>query len=552
MFTGDEHLHPLLCYVVDPECFELSSPQKMALSSWMYSFANKEQGGAIILPTGMGKTVLAAAIGNIWYDCQRGPNNTCRILFVAHQREILDQAIKTFANHTRFGPNDFGIVYQTGDLRVQQYAKTKTVEEHLNARVVFASIQSLSDAERLSMLPSNHFGLIIVDEFHHYKATTYLPAIEHFADVKYLLGLSATPFRGDLLNPMETFDKNYLYRMDLTSAIWQGYLTWPSWEIIPDKTNYNEIINQIKGKVSKSKLRKLYTSERIKLIVEKYHEHVQSRQTIAFCNSRKHAEQMAKAFLKPSSVGAEVPPIKAANMDSTMSSAERTATMAAFQRGELQMICVIGLFDEGVNIPDVGAILILRKTSSPVKAIQQIGRGLRLAPGKRDVKVLDFTGNYDDLESIFNLGIVTGINVNQIARQMGKSVLIDEPDEFPIIPPINFKLGKEVKFYIKNITDTAIRELNSLNRHRALALRKQHNLFATEISKKLGTSVGNVMRWLKGAPIERNEATLVAAIADLLEAGLDDASIEEALSEHLEDYNYAKLKKKALGKKQVD
>lgn len=558
LFVGDEYLHPQLCHFVDEECFELSPPQKLALQAWTTSFATHEKSGAIVLPTGTGKTVLAARIGEIWTNCVPNKHNTCRILFLAHQKEILDQTIRIFLKLTSFNLQDMGILYQTGDPKFQKYFGSLTREQNLQAKVVFASTQSLTQEDQdaalenqrfFMSLPENHFSLIVVDEFHHYKANIWQPLIEHFGGKKgaqYLLGLSATPFRGDTLNPMEIFEENYLYRMDLPRAIWNGYLTMPSWELLSDQTDYQSLMREIHAadpRISKERIKKMFSPSRIKAILETYYQRVRGKQTIVFCQNTKHARQMAEAFQNPKKFGLRDKPVTAEYLTAKTPRAERHQVIEAFKAKEIQIICVVGLFNEGIDIPNVEVLLLLRKTVSVVKAIQQLGRGLRLFPGKREVLILDFVGNYDKLNAIFNLANFTGININKISQQLtGQS--FPQSEDFPIVPQINCKYGPGVKFVIKNITDRLMSEMDTKNRELAISWRKKHGLFIEEIAAKLGTTRSKVEKWLKGSPLKNNERTLIIAIKDLIDSGFNDTEIQNILKNFLKGFSYQNLRKK--------
>lgn len=544
LFINDEYLHPQLCRFVDPSCFVLSQPQQNAIQAWSYSLATNERMGAIVLPTGLGKTVVASRIADVWADCSPTRNNSCRVLFLAHQREILDQTARTFFAQTSYQLKDIGLVYQSLSKELRAHQSTKTLEEHLDARVVFGSIQLLANV--FESLPANHFSLIIVDEFHHYKAPEWIPVIHHFNQMQYLLGLSATPFRGDIQDPMEIFEKNCLYRMDLSKAIWNGYLVMPSWQIFDDKTDYRAAMRQTG--LSKAVIKKTYSSERVRAILEIYHQEANNKQTIAFCNSKAHAQQIAEAFADPESVEARVPPAVSAYLTSDSPLEERRQIINAFQKKEIQIICVVGLFDEGVDIPNVETLLILRKTSSPVKIFQQLGRGLRLAPGKTDVQVLDFVSNYSDRDSIFNLGLLTGINTNKISKTVdAASRLMDSSEDFPVIPPLNIKFGKGVKFLIRNITDRELAELDRVNHQQAVFLRQKHNLFANQIAQKLKTTTGKVMKWLERIPVKADEQALVHSIKQLLDDELSKDEIHSALHSFVGNYDFDSLYQKARG-----
>jgi len=533
LFVGNEFTHPQLCEAVDPNCLFLSPPQVAVLKAWEQSIRTKEHAGVVVLPTGTGKTLVASQIADTIKNCKPSRHNTCRVLFLAHQQELLDQSIKTFLDNTFYRLTDVGLVYRTNQFK--QYQGMKTREEHLKSKVVFATIQTLSDERIFLDLPDNHFSLIIVDEFHHYQAKTWSPVLEHFSKgCQYILGLSATPFRSDEYDPMDIFQHNFLYRMDLNRAIWSGYLTWPDYYLFDDKTDYSKIFSQ--KKLTKARIQKLDIPSRNRLILEKFIEHARDKQTIGFCRSKQHAEQMAAIFQDPSQVQLNARGFKAEFIHSGDTEKVRHQKINAFQRGEIQILFTVDLFNEGVNIPEVEAILFLRKTVSPIKVIQQLGRGLRLAVGKTKVTVLDFMGNYDDLDSIFNLGLTTNINVGKVSQCTGSTkVIAEEAEELPIIPHINFKLGKGVKFIIKNLIDEATVRLEKAKRQQAMMLRNNYQLWDIDIAKKLDVSLGKVRNWLSDIPIPETKTNLIRAVKELAAFGLADQEIADDLELSLKE-----------------
>ena len=150
---------------------------------------------------------------------------------------------------------------------------------------------------------------------------------------------------------------------------------------------------------------------REQMIIQQFKDHLQFEngkyaKTLAFCRTQDHADRMCEQFDKEEGISATVLTHRY--------NKERNQRLKAFIEGDVDILFTVNLFDEGVDVPGIEAVMFLAGTKSPVKAIQQLGRGLRLASGKRDIRILDFIGNYDTLDKIINLGIITpGITKKQ-------------------------------------------------------------------------------------------------------------------------------------------
>jgi len=485
LFRGDEFLHPQLCNYgyKNPDgtdCFLLSDPQLEAINSWISSYNLGEKTGAIVLPTGMGKTIIATEI--VKHLAKHKPD--LKILFFTKYKLILRGAIEKFQEHTMFkDDSDYCRFYGAGKEKFDCL---------LTSPCVFATDASLVKLNKgkgtvrkdspLLKIPPNHFDLVIADEAHHVNANRWSAIINHFKGKKapdYVLGLTATPFRGDEQDPITYFGENTVSRKNLNRGIWEGYLSWPDYYLYEDRTDYKQVLKLMKEGL-KSKTKEKKANEQLKrihqrkclspgfqqIVLEKYLMHAAGKKAIGFAPNKKCAVSMAK-FFNDNGIPATYLLSKGLKEEAGTYKVERKAAYDGFVKSnKYQVLFSVGIFDEGVDIPDVEALIKFNQTSSPVKIIQQLGRGLRLFPGKTSVTVLDFVGNYQDLDSFINLGKMTGTNTRLLqSLQRKKSIFVDE--DLPIIH--NFHVSEGAKFIIKNIVeDAAIIQLSPILERKVL------------------------------------------------------------------------------------
>ncbi len=323
----------------------------------------------LVSATGTGKTVMAA----LDYARLRGRLDRARLLFIAHREEILDQSLATF-RHALRDPN-FGEKW-VGGARPSRF-------EH-----VFASIQSLHAAD-LSALAADHFDVVIVDEFHHAAAASYAQVLDRLAPVE-LLGLTATPERSDGLPILQWFDDRIAAELRLWDAIDQQYLAPFLYFGIHDGLDLRDIPWRRGRGYEIEALSNRYTSSDAwaRLVVQQLVEHadVASLRGLGFCVSVEHARFMARHFNQHG--------IRSVAVWGDSPRAEREAALADLAAGEVKVVFSVDLFNEGVDVPAVDTVLMLRPTESPTLFLQQLGRGLRKADGKAFCTVLDFVGTH--------------------------------------------------------------------------------------------------------------------------------------------------------------
>jgi superfamily II DNA or RNA helicase/HKD family nuclease/diadenosine tetraphosphate (Ap4A) HIT family hydrolase len=314
--------------------------------------------GLVVLATGLGKTWLSA-FDSTAYN---------RVLFVAHREEILTQALETFR---RIRPHDVLGRY-TGE------------EKTSSANVLFASIQTLSRQSHLERFARDEFDYIIVDEFHHAEARTYRRLIEHFTP-KFLLGLTATPERTDGADLLTLCDNNLVYRCDLVDGIRADLLCPFKYFGVPDLVDYRNIPWRNKRFDEDELTKAVVTQARARNALEQYRTRAGKR-TLAFCVSMLHADFMAQFFCDNG--------IAAVSVHSGPTSAPRADSLQQLKDGSLAVICAVDMFNEGVDVPELDTVMMLRPTESRIVWLQQFGRGLRRTDRDKKLAVIDYIGNH--------------------------------------------------------------------------------------------------------------------------------------------------------------
>ncbi|KAI5911889.1 DUF3427 domain-containing protein [Azoarcus sp. PA01] len=384
--------------VVAPGTEEVEAPptptpvQSSALKTLAASRAEGYRRGLVVLATGLGKTWLAA------FDAEQ--TGARRVLFVAHREEILSQAAETFL---RIRPKA-RVGFYMGQARDSQ------------VDVLCASVQTLSRAEHLERFAPQHFDYVVIDEFHHAAAATYRRLLTHFAP-QFLLGLTATPDRSDQSDILSLCDDNLVYTCNLFDGITAKLLApFHYFGIYDESVDYREIPWRY-GRFDPEQLsNKLATLARARHALQQWRERAQQR-TLAFCVSIRQAEFMAEQFGRAGVSAAAV------YGGSPLSRAEALERLAG---GRLQIIFSVDLFNEGVDLPAIDTVMMLRPTESKILFLQQLGRGLRKADGKDKLVVLDFIGNH--VSFLHKPQALTGIGASyrqlaDFARKVEKNVL---------------------------------------------------------------------------------------------------------------------------------
>jgi superfamily II DNA or RNA helicase/HKD family nuclease len=320
--------------------------------------------------TGTGKTVMAA----LDYARLRQRLPRARLLFVAHREEILSQSLATFRHALR--DHAFGELWVGGE-RPEHF-------EH-----VFASIQSIT-ASGLNALDPKHFDVVIVDEFHHAAAETYERLLERVQPAE-LLGLTATPERADGLPVLHWFGDRIAAELRLWDAIDQGRLSPFSYFGIHDGMDLRSLPWRRGQGYDVEGLTNLLTANdawarHVLQQVARYVDDARQMRALGFCVSVDHARYMARVFQQ-----AGIPSVA---VWANSPAAERREALAQLRDRKINVVFSVDLFNEGVDVPVVDTVLLLRPTDSATLFLQQLGRGLRKARDKSQCTVLDFVGHH--------------------------------------------------------------------------------------------------------------------------------------------------------------
>jgi len=332
--------------------------QREALRALERSRADGYRAGLVVMATGLGKTWLSA------FDAK----GFRRVLFVAHREEILRQACNTFRRIRPMAKLGF---YHAG-------AKTT------DADVLFASVFTLGRPEHLSLFDRRHFDYIVIDEFHHAASRSYQELLDHF-DPEFLLGLTATPERTDGGDLLGLCGENQVFECELFEGVQRKLLSSFRYFGMPDDVDYDDIPWR-KTQFDPTALEAaLATVQRADSALDHLRRLGGSR-TLAFCASIGHARYMAEHFRRNG--------LRVAAVHSEPDSFPRQTAIEGLTTGDLDVVFTVDMFNEGVDIPAVDTVLMLRPTMSKVVWLQQLGRGLRLHPEKEHLSVIDFVGNH--------------------------------------------------------------------------------------------------------------------------------------------------------------
>jgi len=357
----------------------------------------------VVAATGTGKTVVAA----FDYRQLRARLSRARLLFIAHRREILDATRTTFRHVLRDG--SFGELWVGGDRPAHW--------EH-----VFASIQSLSAGD-LQNLDPTRFDVVIIDEFHHAAARTYETLLDHIRPV-HLLGLTATPERTDSLDILRWFGGRMAVELRLWDALEQDLLSPFHYYGIHDGTDLSGVTWKRGRGYDPMELTNVYTGDDlwVSKVLAGVHEKVgdpRRMRALGFGVSIAHCQFLAGRFDQAG--------ISARVVSARSTATERDDALRSLRDGKVQILFSVDLFNEGIDVPAIDVVLMLRPTESATVFVQQLGRGLRRSAGKDVLTVLDFVG-HQSTSFRFDL---------RYRRMLGRSrreIERDVANDFPYLP----------------------------------------------------------------------------------------------------------------------
>lgn len=344
----------------EPLYIRPNTMQKQALSNLRGLRARGADKGLVISATGTGKTFLSAFDVN-----QFSPD---RVLFIVHREQILNKAKEDYKKILSGPDSDYGVLSGS--------------HKDLDAKYLFATIQTLSKESVYSQFIEEHFDYILIDEVHKAGAASYHKVIDYFSP-KFLLGMTATPERTDGFNIFELFDYNIAYEIRLQEALEEDMLCPFHYFGVTDFEKNGTMISE------ETDFSQLVEEDRVNFLLEKLGYYGCSRNKpkgLVFCSRKKEAKALADLF-------------NANGMASTYLSGEdsldkRESEVGRLEKGDISYIFTVDIFNEGIDIPKLNQVVMLRNTQSSIIFIQQLGRGLRKDPSKEYVTVIDFIGNY--------------------------------------------------------------------------------------------------------------------------------------------------------------
>ena len=309
----------------------------------------------LVLPTGCGKTIVFAKVTE---ECVRRGE---RVLVLAHRGELLTQAADKIFKSTGLG-----------------CAVEKAEESCLNSwyRVVVGSVQTLMREKRLANFPYDYFDTIIIDEAHHSISDSYQKVIDHFSDAK-ILGVTATPDRGDMKNLGQVFD-SLAYEYTLPRAIKEGYLSPIKAQTIPLKLDLSGVSTQA-GDFKASDI-DTALDPYLMQIADEMKKYCANRKTVVFLPLVKTSQKFTQILNSKGFRAAEV----------NGNSIDRTEVLKEFEEGKYNVLCNSMLLTEGWDCPSVDCVIVLRPTKVRSLYCQMVGRGTRLCEGKTELLLLDF------------------------------------------------------------------------------------------------------------------------------------------------------------------
>ncbi|MEU4301878.1 DEAD/DEAH box helicase family protein [Kitasatospora aureofaciens] len=320
----------------------------------------------LVLATGLGKTVVGGEV--ISRHLAADPN--ARILVVAHMKDLVEQLEKAMWRHI---PKSIPTRLLTGDSKPQD----------LNG-VLVGTVESVLGAVRVGYRPD----LIMIDETHHVAETGRFAELLDLCGDAAQLGVTATPWRGDKFDITSRFGEPS-FTMGIAEGMAAGYLSAVDYRLYVDNIDWNVVKDaSLHGYSIKDLNRSLFLPQRDEEIIEHFREAWRTTpdpRAIVFCQTIEHAEHMAKLLASADPAWAH-----ASFLHSGLPRQRRQILLNEFRLGRVPVITCVDVFNEGVDVPDVNLIAFLRVTHSRRIFVQQLGRGLRLSPGKTALRVLDF------------------------------------------------------------------------------------------------------------------------------------------------------------------
>ncbi|MFT8393138.1 MAG: DEAD/DEAH box helicase [Liquorilactobacillus ghanensis] len=363
--------------------------QQAALQQLVALRQTGAQRGLVISATGTGKTYLGA------FDVkQTAPK---RMLFVAHREQILRKAKASFQRVLGGPSTDYGFLSGT--------------KQQPTAKYLFATVQTLAQPTVMQQFEPQTFDYLLIDEAHRSGAASYQRLLDYFQP-RFCLGMTATPERTDDYSIFQLFDYNIAYEIRLQDALAAGMLCPFHYIGLQDYEYQGQLLTD------KAPLRQLAAPARVTYLLQQLEYYSYSGAQVhglIFCSRRDEAVELAQALTTQGH------PAQA--LDGTTTIARRERLVKQLEQGKIEYLVTVDVFNEGVDIPCVNQVVMLRNTQSQIVFLQQLGRGLRKFPGKKYLTVLDFIGNYQN-NYLIPLALTEDHSLN---KDQARSTLALEP-----------------------------------------------------------------------------------------------------------------------------
>jgi len=389
-------------------------------------FSSRERGhinSLITMATGLGKTVVAAEyIGKI---ISSDPN--IKILVLAHSEDILKQSERSFWQHL---PKSVS-THQLNGREVP----------HRNDGITFATFQTIKN----QIAKANNeqlYDTVVVDECHHAAAPSYFTVLNNL-NYNFLVGLTATPWRGDE-KQLRDFFGDPIYSKSIIEAMNQGWLSEVDYRLLIDNIPWERLSELTGRKLSVKQLNaKFFVPQLEEAVTHKIWDHwgdIGKPRALVFCRTIKSAERIMRLINQAGFARAEVVSSRLAPGERRI---DREIKLMRFNDGDIDILCGVDVFNEGIDVPDVNLLVFLRVTHSRRIFVQQLGRGLRWKPVKV-VRVLDFVSD------IRRIAALVHMEVEHELWQSQKPVEVSLPDKI-----IHFDNDKKASFFTEWLKDVA-------------------------------------------------------------------------------------------------
>ena len=370
--------------------------QRAAIEAIHEAIKNDSNRGLVTLATGLGKTLVASTFIAEYLE----KNSSAKILVLAHMSDLVRQ------------------LEAASWRQLSKYTETHvwTDGEYPSSSegVTFATWQSVEKAFRGGEPLEGVFDLVVVDECHHAPSSAYSALLRDLRP-SFLLGVTATPWRGDGANLRPLFG-DPVFSMDVVKGMQRGFLAEVDYQMMLDGIDWEEIRRlSVQGLTVRDLNQTLYVPERdlgmIEIVCNAMDKIVGPR-VLVFCRSIPHANRLAN-FFRQFDIAAGV-------LHNELHRSERFRNLTNFRAGSLKVLISIEMLNEGIDVPEVNLVVFARVTHSRRIFLQQLGRGLRLSEHKKSVQVLDFVADVRR--------VAAGVELNEEAKRIGETETVNYPD----------------------------------------------------------------------------------------------------------------------------